>query len=150
MTMMLATSLWWWLNDGDFRCWWQNHYVGDFFHYVWDFLNEFTNILNRSPTSKSCHQHIWSQTSVINIDVTVIILVKRELRGSLKELKHLQKLNCGFISCYSRSVEIVEESKIFQLCSTYMDTSDDNFDLNDFLGIGINVVHIRGLICNIW
>ena len=67
--------------------------------------------------------------------------MKRELRGSLKELKHLQKLNCGFISCYSRSVEIVEESKIFQLCSTYMDTSDDNFDLNDFLGIGVNVVY---------
>ena len=104
-----------------------------------------TNILNRSPTSQSCHQHIWSSTFVTNIDVTVIILVKRELRGSLKELKHLQKLNCGFISCYSRSVEIVEESKIFQLCSTYMDTSDDNFDLNDFLGIGINVVYIREL-----
>ena len=67
----------------------------------------------------------------------VIILEKRELRGSLQELKHLQKLDCGFISCYSRSVEIVDESKIFQLCSTYMDTSDDNFDLNDFLGIGI-------------
>ena len=72
--------------------------------------------------------------------------MKRELRGSLKELKHLQKLNCGFISCYSRSVEIVEESKIFQLCSTYMDTSDDNFDLNDFLGIGVNAIHIRELI----
>ena len=23
----------------DFRCWWQNHYVGDFFRYVGDFLN---------------------------------------------------------------------------------------------------------------
>ena len=69
---------------------------------------------------------------------SLIILEKRELRGSLKELKHLQKLTCGYISCYSRSVEVVEESKIFQLCSTYMDTSDDNFDLNDFLGIGIN------------
>ena len=80
---------------------------------------------------------------------SAIILEKRELRGSLKELKHLQKLNCGFISCYSRSVEKVEESKIFQLCSTFMDTSDDNFDLNDFLGIGVNADHNRGLICSI-
>ena len=31
----------------DFRCRWQNHYVGDFFRYVGDFLN----VLNRSPTS---------------------------------------------------------------------------------------------------
>ena len=52
----------------DFRCWWQNHYVGDFFRYVGDFLNVF----NRSPTSQTCHQHIWSPTSVTYIDVTVI------------------------------------------------------------------------------
>ena len=44
----------------DFRCWWQNHYVGDFFRYVGDFLNVF----NRSPTSQTCHQHIWSRTSM--------------------------------------------------------------------------------------
>ena len=31
----------------DFRCWCQNHYGGDFFCYVDDFLN----VLNRSPTS---------------------------------------------------------------------------------------------------
>ena len=31
----------------DFRYCWQNHYVGDFFRYVGDFLN----VLNRSPTS---------------------------------------------------------------------------------------------------
>ena len=29
----------------DLRCWWQNHYVGDFFRYVGDF----SNVLNRSP-----------------------------------------------------------------------------------------------------
>ena len=50
----------------DLRCWWQNHYVGDFFRYVGDFLN----VLNRSSTSQTCHQHIWSPTSVTNIDVT--------------------------------------------------------------------------------
>ena len=51
----------------DFRCWWQNHYIGDFFRYVGDFLN----VLNRSPTSQTCHQHIWSPTSVTNIDLTI-------------------------------------------------------------------------------
>ena len=50
----------------DFKCWWQNHYIADFFHYVGDFLN----VLNRSPTSQTCHQHIWSPTFVTNIDVT--------------------------------------------------------------------------------
>ena len=48
----------------DLRCWWQNHYVGDFFRYVGDFqsIEAVTNILNRSPTSQACHQHIWSST----------------------------------------------------------------------------------------
>ena len=49
----------------DFRRWWTNHYTGDFFRYVGDFLNVF----NRSPTSQTCHQHIWSRTSVTDIDV---------------------------------------------------------------------------------
>ena len=30
--------------------------------------------LDMSPTSQTCHQHIWSPTSVTNIDVTVILL----------------------------------------------------------------------------
>jgi len=30
-----------------------------------------TNILNRSPTSQTCRQHILSPTSVTNIDVTI-------------------------------------------------------------------------------
>ena len=50
----------------DLRSWWQNYYVGDFFRYVGDFLN----VSNRSPTSQTYHQHIWSPTSVTNIDVT--------------------------------------------------------------------------------
>ena len=41
--------------------------LATFFRYVGDFLN----VLNRSPTSQTCHQHIWSPTSVTNIDVTV-------------------------------------------------------------------------------
>ena len=56
----------------DLRCWWQNHYVGDFFRCWWfsQCIKSVTNILNRSPTSQTCHQHIWSPTSVANIDVS--------------------------------------------------------------------------------
>ena len=43
--------------------------VGDFFRYVGDFQS----VLNRTPTSQTCHQHIWSPTSVTNIDVTSIL-----------------------------------------------------------------------------
>ena len=71
-----------------------------------------------------------------------ITLLKRELRGSLKELNHLQKITCGYTSCYDKSVQIIKESKIFQLCSTYMDNSGDNFDLNDFLGISVENTYI--------
>ena len=42
--------------------------LATFFRYVGDFLN----VLNRSPTSQSCLQHIWSPTSVTNIDVTQV------------------------------------------------------------------------------
>ena len=52
----------------DLRCWWQNHYVGDFVRYVGDF----PNVLNRSSTSQTCHQHIWSPTSVTNINLTFL------------------------------------------------------------------------------
>ena len=72
---MLVTSLCWWLYDGDWfkmlvtesLCWW-------LFSLCWWFslcIKSVTNILNRSPTSQSCHQHIWSPTSVTNIDVTI-------------------------------------------------------------------------------
>ena len=44
----------------------QNNYISNFFRYVGDFLN----VLNRPPTSQTCHQQIWSLTSVTNIDVT--------------------------------------------------------------------------------
>ena len=52
----------------DLRYWWQNHYVGDFFRYVGDFLH----VLNRSPTFQTCHQHTLSPTFVTNIDVTIL------------------------------------------------------------------------------
>ena len=68
---MLVTSLYWWLYDGDrfemsvaeSLCW-------RLFSLCWWITNgDFLNVLNRSPTSQTCHQHIWSQTSVSNIDV---------------------------------------------------------------------------------
>ena len=67
VTVMSVTSLCWWLYDGD----WFEMLVAEWlcwrlFRYVSDFLN----VLNRSPTSQTCHQHIWSPTSVTNIDVT--------------------------------------------------------------------------------
>jgi len=46
-----------------------------FFRYDGDFLN----VLNRSPTSQTCHQHIWPPTSVSNIDVTVFFVDNKEI-----------------------------------------------------------------------
>ena len=37
----------------DFRCWWQNHYVGDF-----------SNVLNRSPTCWIGHQLRWNRKKI--------------------------------------------------------------------------------------
>ena len=60
---------WWHRYVGDFmmvtdlRCWWQNHYVGDFFRYVGDFLN----VLNRSPTSWIGHQHLKLVTNTFGL-----------------------------------------------------------------------------------
>ena len=53
VTVMLVTSLCWWLFS---LCWW-------FFQCI----KSVTNMLNPSPTSQTCHQHIWSPTSVTNI-----------------------------------------------------------------------------------
>ena len=66
-------------------CWW--HYDDDWFQMLlaesscwrlfslcWWFsqcIKSVTNILNRSPTSQICHQHIWSPISVTNIDATL-------------------------------------------------------------------------------
>ena len=52
----------------DLRSWWQNHYHSEFFDYV----DDFSNVLNRSSTSQSCHKYISSPTSISNIDVAVI------------------------------------------------------------------------------
>ena len=75
VTVMLVTSLCWWLYDGDWfemlvaesLCWRFESLFWWFSHCIWSV----TNILNRSLTSQTCHQHIWSPTSVTNIDVTL-------------------------------------------------------------------------------
>ena len=72
MTVMLMTSLCWWLYDGD---WFQ------IFRFS-QCIKSVTNIMNRSPTSQTCHQHIWSPTSVTNIDVTVITITIQTLNNS--------------------------------------------------------------------
>ena len=53
----------------DLRSWWQNHYIGDLFDYV----DDFSNVLNRLSTSQSYHQYILFRTSITNIDVAVTI-----------------------------------------------------------------------------
>ena len=54
----------------DLRCWWQSHYVGDFFIMLVILLVKSVAIIsNRLPTPQSRHQYILSSTSVTNNDV---------------------------------------------------------------------------------
>ena len=76
VTVMFMTSLCWWLYDGDWfqmlvaksLCWRLFSLCLRFFQCI----KSITNILNRSSTSQTCHQRIWSPTSVTNIDVTMV------------------------------------------------------------------------------
>ena len=79
-SVMLATILCWWLYDGDrfkilvtdSRCWWQIQYVGNYLHYVGYFsMYQTIIILDGSPTSQNCHQHISSPTSLANVHIFV-------------------------------------------------------------------------------
>ena len=38
--------------------------------------------MNRSPTSQTCHQHIWSLRSVTNIDVTDISTISLHIKNN--------------------------------------------------------------------
>ena len=51
----------------DFKCWWQNFLLCCWFSQC---IKSVIRILNRSPTTQTCHQHIWLPTSVTNINVT--------------------------------------------------------------------------------
>ena len=86
----------------DFRCWWQYPYVEDFFRYVGDILN----VLNRSPTSQTCHKHIWPSTSVTKIDVTV--------KNALIEFINFQKINLSCLSFSSHSFTYSDAFSCFQ------------------------------------
>ena len=69
--IVMLVALWWWLISdvgggiimlATFSlCWWFSQCI-----------KSVTNILNRSSTSQTCHQRIWSPTSVTNIDVTMV------------------------------------------------------------------------------
>ena len=54
---------WYLMSVPNSRCWWR------------DF----------SPTSKSCHQHIWSPTSVTNIDVTLSPIKERSWTADFED-----------------------------------------------------------------
>ena len=65
--VMLVTSLCWRLYNGD---WFQMLIAESLCWRLSQCIKSVTNILNRSPTFQTCHQHIWSPTSVTNINVT--------------------------------------------------------------------------------
>ena len=72
--VMLVTTWCWWFYDSDrFKMLVTESLCWRLFSLCWWFsqcIKSVTNILNWSPTSHTCHQHIWSPTSVTNIDVT--------------------------------------------------------------------------------
>ena len=64
----------------------------------------------------------------------------------MKELNRLKKLNCGDVSCYIKTIQMNKKSTKIQLCSTFMDMSDDNNDLNDFLGTAMKKKKVLSII----
>ena len=80
---MLVTSLCWWLYDSD----WFEMLVAEslcwrLFSWCWWFsqcIKSVTNILNQSPTSQTCHQHIWSPspTSMYHTDFSLNFCLNR-------------------------------------------------------------------------
>ena len=70
VTVMLVTSLCWWLDDCD-------------------------HFKMLSPTSKSCHQHIWFPTSVTNMNVSV--------RMDNGGRKYALRLLCPWFECSKKS-----------------------------------------------
>ena len=59
-------------------CWWHRYFGGTIIMLATFFVmlvihqctKSIANILNRWPTSQTCHQHTWSRTSVTNINAT--------------------------------------------------------------------------------
>ena len=114
VTVMLVTLVCWWLYDDDwFEMSVADHYVGDFFRYVGDFLN----VLIRSPTSQTWRQHIWSTTSVADIDVTddwwTSIRIFARIWRILQIFKKIMTLHMHFIlqNYQTLSVRFVRQFK---------------------------------------
>jgi len=64
--------------------------------------DHFFNVMNRSPTSQSCNQHISSPTSVINIDVAFKVPGDKDVCDScwqIMSLKYLSTVSPTFQSC---------------------------------------------------
>ena len=95
---MLVTSLCWWLYDGD---WFQMLVAESLCWWFFQCIKSVTNILNRSQTSQTCHQHIWSPTSVTNIDVTVLLTWQIQTFWTLTLNKHAKILNIYIVSINS-------------------------------------------------
>ena len=118
VTVKLATSLCSWLYDGDWFqmvaeliCW-------RLFSLCWWFsqcIKSVTNILNRSPTSQTCHQNIWSPTSVTNIDVTSRNGTKywnrwsfaNQILNLIKQNHLIQSLVAGYVENQRGFVQLV-------------------------------------------
>ena len=97
-TVTLMTTLSWWPCDDDiFKMLVAESLCWRLFSLGWWFsqcIKSITNILNRSPTSQTCHQRIWSPTSVTNIDVTCwnykiidsayVLSIQLDLRGPIQ------------------------------------------------------------------
>ena len=69
VTVILVTLLCWWLYDGD----WIEMLEAESLRWrLFSSCRWFSNVLNRSSTSQTCHQHIWSPTSVTNINELIL------------------------------------------------------------------------------
>ena len=74
--IVMLVTLWWWLiRDVGGRI----IMLATFFLLCWRFsqcIKSVTNVLNRSPTSQTCHQHKLSPTSGTNIDVAKLAIFR--------------------------------------------------------------------------
>ena len=91
----------WWLYDGywfqmlvaESLCWWFSQCI-----------KSVTNILNRSTTSQTCHQHIWASKFVTKIDVTAFSSLQRWFNKSPS--KNLFQIDFFLDNFYNASFRI--------------------------------------------
>jgi len=88
VTVMLVTLWWWLISDVGGRI----IMLATFFVMlvIFQCIKSVTNILNRSPRSQTCHQQIWSPTSVTNIHVTPKSLIGHERPKLVANINCLQ------------------------------------------------------------